>query len=459
MAKSKVSCQKKTLRVAVVGVGLAGAALASFLKSVPDIEVQLYERSKTHRKVGAWLGLTPTAQNLLEQICGEETVESICDRTYGKPVLRHWKTGEVRFQPEQIPDDLTREEKKRVRATANTVRQDLHQILLDRVPDEQIHMGMKAVDFLVHDGQVTVLFEDNSLIEADLLIVSDGINSKLRAKVYPQIKPRHLPTLQYIETFDRAELIKTIPNLPTGVTHFINGDTLAFIGDVGRNRLGLILCLPADPKEAENWGWAKGAGTRRLEYLRSIYKDWNPLILQILEYSKDMGVFPISRGVWLDSLVIQGSVCFVGDSAHPTGAALGAGCSFAFEDSQTLSLALNHAHTKAGNWSPEAVKFALDLYDSARRSHLCKIFKLLEREDMKFNGIIKDEAMLEEERKEKAKGTAWLTNFDPVSEFSAVLESGTVTEPEVLKTVSRKSWFGAIANIRTTLFKKTKGAN
>ncbi|KAF2158042.1 FAD/NAD(P)-binding domain-containing protein [Myriangium duriaei CBS 260.36] len=422
------SDQTKTLRVAIIGVGLAGAALASFLKSVPDVEVQLYERSKTHRKVGAWLGLTPTAQNLLEQICGEESVEAISDCTYGKPVKRHWKTGEVLFQPEPIPDSLSREEKKKVRATANTVRQDLHQILLDRVPEEQIHMGKKAIDFLVHDGQVTVLFEDNSSIEVDLLIASDGINSKLRAKVYPQIKPKHLPTLEYIETFDRAELMKTIPDLPTGVTHFINGDTLAFIGDVGCNRLGVILCLPADPREAENWGWAEGAGTRRLEYLRSVYKDWNPLILHILEHSKDMGVFPISRGVWLDSLVTQGCVCFVGDSAHPTGAALGAGCSFAFEDSQTLSLALKHAYAKARSWSPSTVSTALNLYDTARASHLRKIFKLLEREDMNFNGILKDEAMLEEERKEKAKGTAWLTNFDPESEFAAVLGCEIVNE-------------------------------
>lgn len=104
-------------------------------------------------------------------------MESICDRTYGKPVKRHWKTGEVLFQPDQIPENLTREEKKKLRATANTVRQDLHQILLDKIPTEQIHMGMKALDFLVHDGQVTVLFDGGQSIETDLLIVSDGINS------------------------------------------------------------------------------------------------------------------------------------------------------------------------------------------------------------------------------------------------------------------------------------------
>jgi hypothetical protein len=103
----------------------------------------------------------------------------------------------------------------------------------------------------------------------------------------PQIYPvtsvdTSRPILEYIETFDRKELMKTIPELPTGVTHFINGDTLAFIGDVvcsiniennsnsrlrmvfqGRNRLGLILCLPADPKEAEHWGWSENAGPER----------------------------------------------------------------------------------------------------------------------------------------------------------------------------------------------------
>lgn len=124
-----------------------------------------------------------------------------------------------------------------------------------------------------------------------------------------------------------------------------------------------------------------------------------------------------------------------------TGAALGAGCSFAFEDSQTLSLALNHAYAKDGTWSAETVETAreyyadrrsaialsanlvpaVNLYDSARGPHLRKIFKLLEREDMTLNGTVKTEAALEEERKEKAKGTTWLTNFDPELEFAAVI--------------------------------------
>ncbi|WPG99927.1 FAD/NAD(P)-binding domain-containing protein [Acrodontium crateriforme] len=424
---------QKRLRIAIIGVGLAGAALASFLKSVPNADVQLYERSKAHRKVGAWLGLTPTAQSLVEEICGEKTVDSICDRTYGKPVKRHWQTGEILFQPDPIPDHLTPDERKSMRNTANTVRQDLHQILLDKIPDEQIHMGKKAFDFSVCDGVVTVYFEDDSSIEVDLLIVSDGINSKLRTKIYPKIKPQHLPLLQHMEVFDRGELMKHIPDLPNGVTHFFNGDMIAFIGDVGCNRIGLILALPADPAEVENWGWAEGVGPKRLAYLRSAYKDWHPIIHQILDHSVDMGVFPISRGVWLDSLVTDGSVCFVGDSAHPTGAALGAGCSFAFEDSQTLSFALKHAHTQAGTWSPGAVKYALDLYDEARGAHLRKVFRMLEIQDMNLKGIVKDEKVLEEERVAKEVGTAWITNCDPECQFAAVLKSGRVSEPESFK--------------------------
>ncbi|EFR00466.1 hypothetical protein MGYG_03468 [Nannizzia gypsea CBS 118893] len=415
-----------TLKIAIVGVGLAGAAAAFFLKSVPNIEVQLYERSKVHRKIGAWLGLTPTAQNLLEQICGEDSVESICARTYGKPVKRHWRTGEILFQPEPVPDSLTKTEKQRLRATANTVRQDVHRILLDEIPREQIHMGMKAVDFSVHDGKVTVLFEDNGPVEADLLIVSDGINSlriidhmkKLRAKIYPDIKPRHLPCLQYIETFDKADLIAAIPNLSDGVTHFINGDMLAFVGDMlmgsSRARIARVLSyayqLTLTRLDAEAGLKEQGLEGRLLG--PSSY-------LQVLDHSKNMGVFPISREIWLESLITQGSVCFVGDSAHPTGAALGAGCSFAFEDSKTLGLSLSYAHTVAKRWSPKTVRFALDLYDEARRSHLRKVFRLLEREDLSYSGMMKDEATQEDERREKVKGTSWLTNFDPDVDFAA----------------------------------------
>lgn len=81
----------------------------------------------------------------------------------------------------------------------------------------------------------------------------------------------------------------------------------------------------------------------------------------------------------------------------------------------------------------------MSLYDSARRSHLGKVFSLLEREDMNFNGVLKDEATLEEERKEKAKGTAWLTNFDPESEFTTVIESKLVNKTRSFNAVSQES--------------------
>lgn len=81
------------------------------------------------------------------------------------------------FQPEQIPEGLSSEEKKKLRTTANTVRQDLHELLLENIPDEQVHMDSKAIDFIVQDGKVTVLFEGTNQVEVDLLIISDGINS------------------------------------------------------------------------------------------------------------------------------------------------------------------------------------------------------------------------------------------------------------------------------------------
>ncbi|RDW63786.1 hypothetical protein BP6252_11331 [Coleophoma cylindrospora] len=402
--------EPKKLKIAVVGVGLGGGAVGAFLKSVPNVDVQLYERSVVHRQVGAWIGVTPAGQLLLEEICGEEAVDSISTRMYGAPAIKHWKTGEIKVPTTPLPDGITHEEKVRRRGQADTIRQDLHRIIIDQIPKGTIHTGKRGVSFKVDEDKVTVDFQDGTSVEADLLIVSDGINSKLRQHVYPDNVPKYLPYLEHMEVFDKAELKKTIPDLPNGSTCYFKDDTMVFLGDVGCGRYSIIAVLPANPEDTKTLGWAHGAEPTRLEHLRDHLKEWDPLITNILKHSKNLGLFPPARGFWLKSLIYQDRVCFVGDAAHPTGGAFSAGCSFAFEDGKTLCLALNHVYNEAGSWSLPVLKRALHLYDETRTPHVIRIFKALA-----------EDAPLDETENEIKNEMTWLTNIDCDSEFKKTL--------------------------------------
>lgn len=63
-------------------------------------------------------------------------------------------------------------------------RGDLHQAMLDCVSPERVKWGHKLVDF-IDDGQgVTLNFENGASEKVDILIGADGINSRVREKIF-----------------------------------------------------------------------------------------------------------------------------------------------------------------------------------------------------------------------------------------------------------------------------------
>ncbi|OOQ84072.1 hypothetical protein PEBR_32112 [Penicillium brasilianum] len=317
------SAEKRPLRIAVIGVGLAGAAVGAFAKSLPDIDIRLYERSLVHRHVGA---------------------------------------------------------------------------------------------LAVNDDSVTVHFHDGSHVEVDLVVVADGINSKIRQQLYPENVVKYMPQVEYMEVFEREHLSKTIPDLPQGTHCFFQEERMVFIGDIGRGRFGFIAVMPDDSEQVAQLGWADSINSTRLSKLRAQLERCNSLIHKILDQSKNMGIFPIARGGWLTSLIANDRICFVGDAAHPTGGAFGAGCSFAFEDAKTLILALNHTYGVNGCWSKETIRRALNLYNATRSPHILKVFQLLEASQ-------EPESQTERGKLATAQQMKWLTTIDTEVEFRKALAS------------------------------------
>ncbi|KAJ5758367.1 hypothetical protein N7520_005523 [Penicillium odoratum] len=192
-----------------------------------------------------------------------------------------------------------------------------------------------------------------------------------------------------MEVFDRKELSAKVEDLPSGTTCFFHDETMVFMGDIGCGRFGLICVVPDDPTVTSKLGWADDTDPKRLKLLKEHFKEWNPMVRNVLDLSKDMGVFP-------------------------TGGAFGAGCSFAFEDAKTLTLALKHVHRETGRWSAGALKRALELYDNTRSPHIFKIFEVLESAD----GPEEQSAHV---KMEGVKQMKWLTNIDTEEEFYRTL--------------------------------------
>jgi salicylate hydroxylase len=170
------------LTVAIAGGGISGLITAIALLKHPGVSVQIYERAKEFREIGASIGLGPNGLRSLEKLGVENALSGdVCQRQRSDwpMIFRHWKTGEV------IDHDVHYTVKDKRHATARYHRAHLHQALLENLPRGIVHLGKKTVEVKADlERGVTLVFEDGSTAEADICIGADGIHSVGLASCY-----------------------------------------------------------------------------------------------------------------------------------------------------------------------------------------------------------------------------------------------------------------------------------
>lgn len=168
LSKANAMTNTSNLRVAIVGAGLAGGAAALHLARIPGVDITVYERSDEPRQTGAWIGVTRTGQRIVEDICGKGVLEGISHHRTTRALVKDRLGNLVR--------DSSHEEDER-RWSSATVRQDLHRILIERIPKSKILGGKRVKGYRSYPDRVVVDFWDATSAECDLLVVADGINS------------------------------------------------------------------------------------------------------------------------------------------------------------------------------------------------------------------------------------------------------------------------------------------
>ncbi|VUC30680.1 unnamed protein product [Clonostachys rosea] len=409
----------KKLRIAVVGVGMAGVAAGLDLVGLPNVDVQLYERSVNHRLAGAWLGVTPSALKRLVEWVDEEQVDSVITRRYNPFTALHWRTGEILHKPEQIDGaKLSKAERLEQMGISNAIRSDLHQLTLKLLPEGIVHTGKRGVSLDQTGDAVRINFEDGTDAVADLVIAADGINSQIRKAFDPDYTIKYLGHIVYTCFWDYAELKKELPDLPEEDVVMYCGNCLIFMGYVGYKQYSLELIVPEDTLESQTVRWNAIADEAKLNQLLEYFKDWNPIINQFIRLAMkkniDMVILPRSRGGWAPSMIASDRIAYIGDAAHPTAGAFSSGTSFAWEDSQTLALALGHAHQiNNDRWDTETVSKALKIYDEIRSTHYKKVFKNVEKFEDAWKNDLENMAL-----NVSANDIKWITNHDAREAFA-----------------------------------------
>jgi 2-polyprenyl-6-methoxyphenol hydroxylase-like FAD-dependent oxidoreductase len=165
------------MKAIIVGSGIAGLSAYRTLSRI-GVECRVYERAPRFLPVGAGLSLGPNGLSILHQL-GLLPAIYACSQQVKRAATYDGVSGAPWSQV-----DLAFTERKFGYPTVILSRHDLHSILMQDIPRENIQFGKKciAINPQLDGSKVEVLFEDGSADEADLVVGADGARSAVASQ-------------------------------------------------------------------------------------------------------------------------------------------------------------------------------------------------------------------------------------------------------------------------------------
>ena len=320
------------MNIAIVGGGIGGLATANAMLN-KGFNVRVYERTRVLQPIGAGLSLTPNGLNSLEAIRpGIVQLLKQAGSPLHKLVLKR-STGEtILSKPIEI-------EQQYGQPMLNIQWSKLQAILASTLPPETICLDRRCVGLEQSEDGLSVYFSDGTVIQPDLLIGADGVNSVVRQNLIGDGFPNFAERVSWraVIKYDHKLLS---PNTATLVT--APDGKNCFLIDVGEG----YTFWSASMRSSDDFVNRRDtdAKTRVLER----FAQWAEPVGEIIAATpaEDIVERPLCDRVPLQHWS-KGRVTLLGDAAHPVVPSLGQGANMAFEDAYELAECLDRAPNTA----------------------------------------------------------------------------------------------------------------
>ncbi|KAL4754974.1 hypothetical protein BDW72DRAFT_164783 [Aspergillus terricola var. indicus] len=367
---------RPSLRIAIIGAGPAGLSAAiSLQQTLPSASLTIYEKASVLREIGTGLNIQPNTWRMLDVLGASKDIrpEEIFRDKEGYAVQhRNGRTGALLVslgQKGTPPHHLH----------ARALRSVLQKALLANVKvplclnHSLVHITERSQGSssnpITDSPPLTLHFSNNHTATVDLLIGADGVHSTVRQFAFPEYKLLYTGKTAYRGLIP-AEKLLAINGFPDAVTFWHGPKDWVYTCNL-RHGLYELTCMAGVP-EPENSSWGERVVDRE-EFMRP-WRDFGPLVQEILSNATDIQRFPLYAGTRLESIVSKGLIALIGDASHPLSGAFGAGAAFALEDSYVLSRTISWAYSRNHNLSR-----ALNLYDRVRSPHYKTLYRILDR--------------------------------------------------------------------------------
>lgn len=310
------------MQIVIIGAGIGGLTLALALQK-QGINAQVYEAAPELKPVGAGLWLAPNGQAVLRAI---DPALLATIQAENLPL----QEGRVATLNGQILTRFRSEElQARYQAPLLALRRaHLHTALLGHLLPGTLHLGKAYVGSTQQGNKVQVRFNDETNLEADLLVGADGLRSRVRTQHWGEIPLRYsgqtcwrgLASLQLPEPYAHCsyELWGSKPGLRAGFSP-VDAETVYYY---------LTDAVPAG-------GSAIGHEQSLLQQRFASFPD---VVTQMLAATPQDALM---RHDLYDFVplkhYVQGSVALLGDAAHATTPNLGQGANQAMESAWVLA--------------------------------------------------------------------------------------------------------------------------
>ncbi len=316
-----------TPRIAIIGAGMGGMAAAGTLRNI-GLDVTVYEQAHAFGRIGAGIQMLPNSMKVLRGIGVEQRLKEHAFAPYSH-LNRNWDTGEVKREL-PMPEDLYGA------PFLCMHRADLHEALCSVVPMEHIQLNKKLVGLEQNGGPVTLRFADGTTAEADLVVGSDGVHSKVRDIIIGPDKPIHRGRIAYRSVFSADRLPKPISISRTkwwGPDRHI----VIYYTTRAKSELYFVTSVPegAGWMTKESWS-AKGD----VNELRQAYAGFHEEVAMVLDACPDCHKWAILERDPLPTWS-QGRVVLIGDACHPMTPYMAQGAATSIEDAAVLARCLD----------------------------------------------------------------------------------------------------------------------